>query len=78
MIYGNDVVLTGLAVVMWDGITRPEVKDDGRTQWSLKVAMVNQAPEIAEINTISTKALQNGQFKGVLPTGGHWPIINRE
>jgi hypothetical protein len=76
MIYGNDVVLTCPAVILWDGITRPETKTDGKVQYSLKVAMPNNALEVGEVNAIATKALQGGQFKGTMPNGGSWPILN--
>lgn len=80
MRYGQGNVITGLGIVMWDGVTRPEEKDDGkggkRQQWSLKVALLASAPEIAELTAIATEALQgDAKFKGQLPPGGVWPIM---
>lgn len=77
--YGEKHVIAR-GVILWDGITRPEQKDDGkggkRTQYSLKVALLQTAPEVAEISAIATDALNaDTTFKGRLPAGGCWPIL---
>ena len=67
-------VITGNAVVIWDGITRPETKD-GNVIHSLKVALAPGSPEIAELQAIVQETLVDSKFKGVLPPGGKLPFI---
>ena len=72
MKHGNDGVISGNAVIIWDGITQPEVKDDGKggkfNQYSLKVAVPNTAPELAELDGIAKAALAaDSTFRGQLP-----------
>jgi len=72
-------VITGNAVILWDGVTQPE--DDkhnpGKKVFSLKIAMAPNSPEINEITQLATNALNSDTtFKGVLPNGGIWPIAN--
>ena len=77
--YGDrNVIARG--VILWDGVTRPEQKDDGkggkRTQFSLKIALMTSQPEVAEIAAICTDALNaDTTFKGRLPAGGCWPLL---
>ena len=78
MIYGEGNVLA-LGIVMWDGITRPDTKTDDKTKesfttYSLKVALLKSSPEVAEIQGILSAELQNGEFKGKFPNGGHWGL----
>jgi len=77
---GDNLVLSNNAIILWDGITRPELKDDGKggkfNQYSLKVAVPANDPVVAEIQQIATVALQNdSKFRGTLPPGGSWPIL---
>jgi len=67
-------VITGNAVVIWDGITRPETKD-GKVIHSLKVAIAPGSPEIAELMELVQNTLNGSKFKGVLPPGGKLPFI---
>jgi hypothetical protein len=76
--YGDrNVIARG--VILWDGVTRPEQKDDGkgghRTQFSIKIAMMNTQPEVAEIGAICTDALNASSFKGRMPANGCWPLL---
>lgn len=75
-IFQEKAVITGNGIVVWDGITNPERKDDGTIIHSLKVAFDPGQPEIAEIHQIATSVLNEGQFRGNLPPGGHWPVNN--
>lgn len=77
--YGDKNVIAR-GVILWDGVTRPEQKDDGkggkRTQFSLKIALLTSQPEVGEITAICTDALNaDTTFKGRLPQGGCWPLI---
>jgi hypothetical protein len=79
--HGNDCVISGNAVIIWDGVTQPEMKDDKQkggtfAQYSLKVAVSNTAPEIAELDQIARAALTaDSTFRGQLPPGGNWPLV---
>ena len=69
----NNVIAQG--IILWDGITRPEIKD-GIAKYSIKIAMTNAQPEVAEVQAICQQALSNdSKFKGTLPPGGCWPLI---
>src|SRR6185369_1999130 len=77
--YGDRHVICR-GVILWDGITRPEQKDDGKggkkTQYSIKIAIMQTKPEVAEITAIATDALNaDTTFKGRLPAGGCWPLL---
>jgi hypothetical protein len=77
--YGDKNVIAR-GVILWDGVTRPELKDDGkggkRTQYSLKVALLTSQPEVNEVAAICTDALNaDTTFRGKLPPGGCWPLI---
>lgn len=78
MMHGTDCVESGSAVIIWDGITQPEEKQDGvgkYLQYNLKVAVPNTAPELAELQAIAQAALKaDSTFKGQLPPGGNWPL----
>lgn len=79
---GENNVISGRAIVLWDGITHPEtkVKDDGTSTvvHSLKVAMLPSDPSFAEIDAIAKAALlAHPKLKGVIPPGGYdWHMPN--
>ena len=78
MKHGDNHVITGNAIVIWDGITKPEVMKNGQPcppKFGLKLALVPTDPCIAEIEAISKAALQSSEFKGVMPHGGSWPLM---
>jgi hypothetical protein len=71
-------IITGNAIVVWDGITKPETTKNGqplqKPKYSLKLALMPNDPCVAEIDAIAKAALQNSKFKGVMPHGGSWPL----
>ena len=67
-------VLTCPGVVLWDGITRPETKDDGNVVHSIKIAIPGNSAEKAELEQLATQTLQASAFKGQFPAGGEWPV----
>ena len=60
--------------VVWDGITRPEPKDDGGHRWNVKVVTRADNPDIAILEQMANTELQEGDFRGVLPNGGMMPV----
>jgi hypothetical protein len=78
MMHGENHVITGNAIVVWDGITKPETMKNGvatnKPKYSLKLALQPNDPCIAEIQAIRTAALQTSKFKGVMPHGGCEPL----
>ena len=72
--YNEKYVRTGNAIVIWDGITRPEKNDSGVLVHKIKVAMLPGSPEIAELTQLATTALQDSKFNGQLPPNGNWPL----
>ena len=78
MKHGDNHVISCNAVVIWDGITKPETTKNGqplpKPQYSLKLALQPNAPCITEIDAICKAALQTSEFKGVMPHGGSWPL----
>lgn len=81
MKYGDNYVIAGPALVLWDGITRPETKTDEKKggtfqQYSLKVAIDSRTLDVQELDQICKTALLNdSKFKGQLPPGGNWPLM---
>lgn len=79
---GENNVISGNAIVLWDGITNPEkkTKDDGTVQivHSLKVAMLPSDPTFNEIDAIAKAALlAHPKLNGVIPPGGYnWHMAN--
>ena len=77
MVTKDGHVVTGPGVIIWDGVTKPENKEDGAKVWSIKIAMPANAPEIAELQALAqTKLNEDPKFKGQLPDNGCWPILN--
>jgi hypothetical protein len=75
IIQDGKYVRTGNCLILWDGITRPETNEVGLVH-SMKVACLATAPEIAELDALANKALVESEFKGVLPPGGNWPLLD--
>jgi hypothetical protein len=71
--YNDKFVRTGNAVIVWDGITRPETNDSNKLVHSLKVAMAPGSPEILELEQLANMSLTASKFNGVLPPGANWP-----
>lgn len=81
--HDEDHVITMEGVVIWEAITKPDVPDNDPTakNYNLRIAVMPNAPEIAELEQLVTKALhaqikggQGGCFNGVMPHGGNHPI----
>ena len=71
--YNEKYVRTGNALVVWDGITRPETNDSNKLVHSLKVAIAPGSPELAELEQLAQTELKNSKYSGQLPPGGNWP-----
>jgi hypothetical protein len=70
-------VVTCDAVILWDGITRPETDTyDGVPAYNIKVALPQNAAEVTELETLCNTTLQHSEFKGAMPQGGNWPIAS--
>lgn len=54
----NSCVLTGNAILIWDGLTKPDIKDDGSKTWNVSVAVPANAPELVELEALRQKALR--------------------
>lgn len=74
MIHDANHVISGDAVVLWDGITRPEEKEDKSIVHNIRVAMLPTAVEKGELDNLAARALVDSEFKGVLPAGGNMPF----
>lgn len=70
---GEKNVITGNAVILWDGITQPEANDSGKMVHSIKVAMLPTDPSVAEIEQLALAELATSVFKGVKPHNCCWP-----
>ena len=73
----NHVKLSG-GIVVWDGVTRPEVQQQGRNagkpKWSLKCVFPPSCADLGLFDALAQKQLQQSEFRGVLPAGGRMPI----
>jgi len=72
----GEYVRTCDGIILWDGITQPNTDTaDGSVQHSLKIAIPQNAQEVAEITQIATDQLNKSQhFHGKFPPGGEWPV----
>ena len=61
------------AVVVWDGITQPDVGQDGKPKFSLKVVVPPHSPDLQDIVNLANTTLQTSPFKGILPQGALIP-----
>jgi len=67
-------VVSPVGIILWDGITQPETKDDGAIVHSLKIAIPANDPEKADLEALANETLTASDFKGNLPVGGEWPL----
>lgn len=72
--FKDKYVLTDRCMLIWDGISRPENRDDGTPVHSVRLAIKKNAPCIAELDQIAKAALNGSEFNGTLPPGGNWPL----
>jgi hypothetical protein len=63
-------------VVIWEAITNPDPVESqpGKVSYNLRIAVLPNAPELAELNQLVRGALNESDFKGVMPHGGNHPI----
>lgn len=77
MKYGTNMVVTCAAMVLWDGVTNPEVdaQNPGKApKHSLKLSIPANSPEAAEMHQLATDALNSSEYRGAMPAGGSWPM----
>lgn len=73
----NHVKLCG-GYIVWDGVTQPEIVQQGQKagsqKWTLKVVFPPQCPDLQLFDQLANKQLQQSKFRGQLPAGGRMPI----
>lgn len=71
-------VITCDGVVIWEAITKPDLNEAGdRQTWNLRVAVMPNAPEVAELKELVQKALRDSNKKGVsVSSPGNNPITD--
>lgn len=69
-------VITCDGVVIWEAITKPDTNEAGdRQTWNLRIAVMPNAPEVAELQQLVQKALRDSNKKGVsVANPGNNPI----
>ena len=72
MIFDQEHVKIHGAVVLWDGITRPDM-DTGKAKYSLKVAVHPNNIDLQDMHNLAQATLQSCPFKGNLPNGCSLP-----
>lgn len=71
----NDAVLVEGAIIVWgQSLTQPDEMEGGGNKWSVKVVIEPNNPAIADLQQFEQQALQNSEFKGVLPNGGRMAL----
>ena len=65
-------------IIVWDGVTQPEIVQQGQKagsqKWTLKVVFPPQCPDLQLFDQLANKQLQQSKFRGQLPAGGRMPI----
>lgn len=75
MIHDADHVIVHDCLVVWDGITTPEQKEDNSgLRYSLKVVVPPTNPDLADLQNLANSVLATSEFKGQLPNGGRMPV----
>jgi len=75
--YNENTVLTSNGIILWNGITNPERKEDNLLSYSVKIAIPANSVEKTELEQLAQKALtESADFKGKLPNGGNWPVMD--
>lgn len=69
----NDHVMVQGAMILWDGMTRPDTNESG-TKHHFKLAVEPSNPDIALLEQLAQRKLSEGTFKGVLPASGTMPV----
>ena len=69
-------VITCDGVVIWEAITKPDINESsGNQSWNLRIAVMPNAPEVAELEQLRQKALRDSNKKGVsVANPGNNPI----
>lgn len=64
--------------IVWDGVTQPEVVQQGAkagsNKWTLKVVFEPHNQDLALFNDLANRALMESKWRGQLPAGGRMPI----
>ena len=64
--------------IVWDGVTQPEIVQQGAKagsqKWTLKVVFPPNCPDLGLFDTLANKQLMESKFRGQLPQGGRMPI----
>jgi hypothetical protein len=75
MKHGDNHVVTGPCIIVWDAITRPNVNVQSNTQsWALKVVCPANTPDFRDVQELADKELMQGMWRGKLPVGGRVPV----
>ena len=65
-------------VVVWDGVTQPEIAQAGakagQPKWTLKVVFPPTCPDLGLYDALARRCLQESKWRGQLPAGGRMPI----
>ena len=72
---GPRYMLVKGGICVWDGITKPETKDDGKKSYSLKLIYPANHPDIPLLMQLAADTLAQSEFQGQMPAGGNWPVI---
>jgi hypothetical protein len=69
----NNVMIEG-AIVVWEGIKNPSRKDDGTASYELGIVVPPTSPDKILLEQLAGQELQRSQWRGVMPSGGNWPM----
>jgi len=68
-------VISCNGTIIWEAVTKPDVKDSGGNSWNLRVAIDPNAPEHAELQELVQRALRNSKIATVsISNPGNNPI----
>ena len=72
----NYVKVCGCTII-WDGITNPDLDQNGQPKYKLKLAVPSGSGDLTLLDNLANTTLQASQkFNGVLPAGGRMPITS--
>ena len=75
MRFGDNHVISPVATIIWDAITRPNLDEaKGTTKWALKLVFPPGCQDHQDLVDLVQRELTQGMWKGILPPKGMLPL----
>jgi hypothetical protein len=72
--HDEDTIMIEGAIVVWEGLKNPSRNDNGTASYELGVVIPPTSPDKILLEQLAGQGLQRSQWRGVMPSGGNWPV----